>query len=865
MKKLMSPKMRVAVVGSGVSGLVAAYVLAKEGVEVVLYEKDDCLGGHARTVNVDGTHLDLGFMLSNRVTYPNMMEFFETLGVEMEPSDTSFSVSLAEGQGCEWGTRNGFSSLFAQKKNIFNPQFYKMIMEITNFNSDALSYIEELENNQDIDRNETLEKFVRSRGYSDLFQKAFLVPTCASIWSCPAEVMSLSAYSALSCMRTHHLLKLYGKPQWLTPRHRSQDYVNRVKKELEQRGGQVRINSEVCSVLTNDEDCTITCEDGSKEVYDDCIIAAHPPDALRMLGNQVTSDESRLLGAFQYAHSDIYLHHDHNLMPKNRAAWSSWNFMGTKDNKVFITYWLNALQNLSETGPQYILTLNPPYVPESTFLKWSTSHPIPSVAANKASTELNLIQGKRRIWFCGAYIGYGFHEDGLKAGMLTANSLLGKAYAVRKHPKHMVPSWTESGARLLLTRFLKQLITTGCLILSEEGGCVYHFEGTRKTSLLKVSLIVHTPQFYWKVATKGELGLADAYINGDFSFMDKNEGLYNFFMILLANTELNKKRKLSTPLFFGSVIASAKYLFNHVSKQIAPTQTTRNIMRQSDLSNELFSLFLDDTMSYSCAVFKTPDEDLKAAQMRKINMLIEKARINKDHHVLEIGSSWGNLAIEVVKQTGCKYTGITLSEQQLQYAEMKVKEAGLQDKIEFLLINYRQLPEGRKFDRIISCEMLEDVGHKYIEEYFKCCESALADNGLFVLQFISVADEKYDEFRLNQGFIKEYILPSGCCYPSLSRVASAMSTASRLSIVHLEDIGSHYNRTLRCWRENFLLNQKKIMALGYDEKFIRTWEYFFDHCAAHFKSRYLGNYQIVFARPGDVAAFGHDPYTNTPF
>ncbi|KAL6519880.1 hypothetical protein OROMI_032774 [Orobanche minor] len=197
--------------------------------------------------------------------------------------------------------------------------------------------------------------------------------------------------------------------------------------------------------------------------------------------------------------------------------------------------------------------------------------------------------------------------------------------------------------------------------------------------------------------------------------------------------------------------------------------------------------------------------------------------------------------------SGCKYTGITLSEQQLNYAELKVKEAGLQDQIKFLLCDYHQLPESEKYDRIISCEMLEAVGHEYMELFFKCCESALADNGLFVLQFTPIADEKYDEFRLSQGFIKEYIFPGGCL-PSLNRVTSAMATASRLSVMHLEDIGSHYYRTLRCWRESFLKNQMKILALGFDEKFIRTWEYYFDYCAAGFKLRVLGNYQGKFYR-----------------
>ncbi|CAA0823147.1 Cyclopropane-fatty-acyl-phospholipid synthase [Striga hermonthica] len=868
---------RVAVIGGGISGMMSAYVMAKEGgIEVVVYEKEGCLGGHANTVTVNGTQLDIGFQVFNRVTYPNMMELYESLGVDMEPSDMSFSVSLADGQGCEWGTRS-FSSLFAQKKNIFSPSFWKMIREINKFNEDGIKYVEELNNNEDVDRNETLGHFVRSRGYSELFEKAFLIPTCASIWSCPKEIMDLSAYSVLSFLRNHHALQVFDRPQWLTPKDRSQVYVNKVNKELERRGCQVRINSEVVLVSTNDEGCMITCKDGSKDVYDACIIGAHAPDALKMLGDQVTYEESRILGAFKYAYSDIYVHHDKSLMPKNPAAWSAWNFLGTKDEKVYITYWLNAVQNIDDKGLPFFSTLNPPYEPENTLLKWSTSHPIPSVAATKASAELDSIQGKRRIWFCGAYQGYGFHEDGLKAGVRAANSLLRKDFTLQQNPKYMTPSWSEAGARLLVTRFLKQFISTGCLILLEEGGTIFTFEGSDKSCTVKVSLRIHTPQFYWKIAKESDLGLADAYINGDFTFVDKKKGLVNLFMasvinisidvvqyVLKNNMHIYVFRGWWTPMLFTSVLSSAKYFYKHVSRQNTLTQARKNISQHYDLSNELFSLFLDESMAYSCAVFKTPDEDLKNAQLRKINMLIEKARINKEHHVLEIGCGWGSLAIEIVKRTGCKYTGITLSEKQLQYAELRVKEAGLQDQIEFLLCDYRQLPEGCKYDRIISCEMLEAVGHEYMEEFFRCCETALADNGLFVLQFISIADEKYDEYRLSQGFIKEYIFPGGCL-PSLSRVTSAMATASRLSVSHLEDIGIHYYQTLRCWRENLLINQNKILALGFDDKFMRTWEYYFDYCAAGFKLRVLGTYQVVFSRPGDVAAFGRDPLTSTPF
>ncbi|KAK4405922.1 putative fatty acid methyltransferase [Sesamum angolense] len=871
-------RMRVAVVGGGISGLAAAYVLAKDGAEVVVYEKEDALGGRAKTVDIGGTLLDLGFTVFSRVMHPETTELLDSLGVDRELCDMSFSVSLDEGQGCEWGTRNGISSLFAQKANVLNPYFWNMIREIVKFKNDASSYVEELENNPDIDRNETLEHFIQSRGYSELFQKAFLVPTCASIWSCSSGVMNFSAYSVLSVLRNDPTLQLIGGSQRLTPRWRSESYVDKVKKELESRGCQIRTNSEIYSIFANERD-------GSEEVYDGCIIATPAPDALKMLGKHATHDELRILGAFQYACSDAFLHHDNDLMPKNRAVWSSRNFLGTTDKKAYITYLLNNTQhpssavtsvnyrdsiagdatNINDTVLPFFFTLNPPHTPKSTLFKWSTRHLIPSVAASKALRQLNLIQGKRRLWFYGAYQGaleilisissspyveylivcdelndipcvtflqaMAFPEDGIKAGISAANDLLRKSYTVQYNRKHTVPSWLEIGARGLVTRFFERFVATGCIILLEEGGTAFTFEGTRGKSNLKVTLRVHTPQFYWKVATEADVGFADAYIHGDFSLIDIRMRAFS---------------TLSwgwwTPLLYTSIVSSAKYFFKHVARQNTLTQARRNISQHYDLSNEFFSLFLDETMTYSCAMFKTPDEDLMTAQLRKTHTLIEKARISKEHHILEIGCGWGSLALEVVKRTGCKYTGITLSEKQLQYAELKVKEAGLQDRIEFLLCDYRQLPKSYKYDRIISCGMIEHVGHEVMQEFFRFCESALAENGLLVLQFIAIADEKYDESRRSAGFIKEYIFPGGCV-PSLSHVISCMAAASRFSAVHLEEIGCHYFHTLRRWRENLLKNQSKILAMGFNEKFIRTWEYYFNYCAAGFKYCFLGDYQ----------------------
>ncbi|KAF3341123.1 Tuberculostearic acid methyltransferase UfaA1 [Carex littledalei] len=859
--------MKVAVVGAGISGLAAAYELAKAGANVVLYEKEEHLGGHAKTVSFDGVDLDLGFMVFNRVTYPNMMEFFEGLDVEMEISDMSFAVSLEGGKGVEWGSRNGLSGLFAQKSNALNPYFWQMIREIVKFKEDVLKYLEEHENNPDMDRNETLEQFIKSHGYSELFQKAYIVPICASIWSCPSEgVMKFSAFSVLSFCRNHHLLQLFGRPQWLTVKNRSHCYVNKVREELENMSCQIKTSCAVTSISSINGACRVTAIDGTDEMYDGCVIAAHAPDALNMLGNEATYEESRILGAFQYVYSDIYLHRDINFMPRNQSAWGAWNFLGTTDSGACVTYWLNVLQNLGSTGAPYLVTLNPSSVPKHTLLKWRTSHPFPTVAASKASLELDKVQGKRGIWFCGAYQGtYIYFVSNSSAGKAAASGFLGQRLALLENPRHMVLSPVETGARLLVTRFLQQYVSVGNLILHEDGGTMFTFGKPSKKCTVKSVLRVHSPLFYWKVAAEADLGLADAYINGYFSFVDQENGLLDFFLYSnIAKLTLSLKKNNSwfrgwwTPMLLTAGVASAKYFFRHMLRQNSVTQARRNISQHYDLSNDFFSLFLDETMTYSCAIFETEDEDLKIAQLRKISLLIDKARVGSKHEVLEIGCGWGSLAIELVRRTGCKYTGITLSEEQLKYAKQKVKEAGLEDRMKFLLCDYRQLSHSQKYDRIISCEMIEGVGHEYMGEFFSCCESLLAEDGVFVLQFISIPDERYDEYRLSSDFIKEYIFPGGCL-PSLSRITSAMSTSSRLCVEHLENIGIHYFQTLIYWRRNFAAKKEEILALGFDEKFYRTWEYYFLYCAAGFKSCTLGDYQMVFSRPGNTRSFG-DPY-----
>ncbi|KAL9268782.1 Tuberculostearic acid methyltransferase UfaA1-like protein [Drosera capensis] len=509
------------------------------------------------------------------------------------------------------------------------------------------------------------------------------------------------------------------------------------------------------------------------------------------------------------------------------------------------------------------------------------------------------------------------------AGLFAARGILGRSYAVLKNSKGMPPSFLETAARFLVIGFLKRFVTAGCILL-EDGVSVLRFQGSHEKCPLKVALRVHSAQFYWKFATRGDLGVADAYTDGDFSISDKNEGLLNLFQtspihatidaatpfwmanpirmkgicwlgtgafalailemrfsrviaflarapkIFIANSygsTVHEKRGWWWPVLLTTSVATVRYVHHHASRKNTLAQARRNIAYHYDLSNEMFGLFLDETMTYSCGVFKFPDEHLKDAQLRKFSVFVKKAKIMENHEVLEIGCGWGGLAIEVVKQTGCKYTAINISEKQLMFAEQRVKEAGLQDRIKFLLCDYRQLPPTKKYDRILACEMIEHVGHEYCEEFFSCCDSILAENGLLILQLIlavlvsqfsSIPDPLFHEFRRSPGFVKEFIFP-GAYLPSLSRVTAAMAASSRLSVEHVENIGIHYYKTLRCWRMNFLEHQTKILSLGFDEKFIRKWEYYLDYCAAGFKTHTLGNYQIVLSRYGNNVAF-NDPF-----
>jgi cyclopropane-fatty-acyl-phospholipid synthase len=278
-------------------------------------------------------------------------------------------------------------------------------------------------------------------------------------------------------------------------------------------------------------------------------------------------------------------------------------------------------------------------------------------------------------------------------------------------------------------------------------------------------------------------------------------------------------------------------------------QSKQNIRQHYDLGNPMFQIFLDKTMTYSAARFDRPGETLEQAQHNKLRSIINKAQIQTGDHVLEIGSGWGSFAIEAARQTGCRVTTVTLSQEQLVFVQQKIKQQGLEKHIAVKLCDYRKI-EGR-FDKIVSIEMLEAVGHKYYGTFFKTCDRLLKPNGLVVLQVITIPDQRYNNYRRTGDWIQKHIFPGGLL-PSLSVLLNGMVKNSQLIVEDIENIGIHYAQTLREWRIRFLNQYDQLKKQGWGDEFKRTWEYYFSYCEAAFDSRTLGNLQIVLTRPNNI-------------
>ena len=407
--------MEIAVVGSGIAGLSAAWLLSKRH-RVTLYEAAARAGGHSNTVEVAGTPVDTGFIVYNETTYPNLAALFAHLKVPTKASEMSFAVSLDNG-GLEYAGTD-LSGLFGQRRNLVRPRFWSMLRDLRRFYAEAPAKVAALPVGT------TLGAFLDSEGYGRAFQQDHLLPMAAAIWSASAE--TLRDYPAAHFIRfcdNHGLLKFTNRPVWRTVDGGSREYVRRLVAEI----GETRLGRGAVSVRRTADSVLVRDVTGIAQRFDQVVMACHADHALALLETP-TRQETALLGAFGYTKNRAVLHSDDRLMPRRRRVWASWNYLGGRDHagSLHVTYWMNRLQGLPDARPLFV-TLNPAVEPAGTSVLHEEvyEHPRFDTAAMQAQDRVWSLQGAERTWFCGAYFGSGFHEDGLQSGLAVAEQLGG--------------------------------------------------------------------------------------------------------------------------------------------------------------------------------------------------------------------------------------------------------------------------------------------------------------------------------------------------------------------------------------------------------------------------------------------------------
>jgi len=390
-------------------------------------------------------------------------------------------------------------------------------------------------------------------------------------------------------------------------------------------------------------------------------------------------------------------------------------------------------------------------------------------------------------------------------------------------------------AKILLLRQLRK-IRDGRLRLIDSGW-IETFGAVTKTAPFDVTIRVRNPRFYSDVVFAGTLGSGEAYMNG-YWHCDNLTGLMRLMVV---------NRHLMNDVDSGwSCLGAPLLKFVHWLNRNDKMGSRRNISAHYDMGNQFFELFLDETMAYSCGIFAGADTPLSEASAAKFDAACRKLDLKPDQHLLEIGTGWGGLAIHAARHYGCRVTTTTISREQYEFAKDRVAHAGLSDRITLLREDYRDL--HGEYDALVSIEMIEAVGHQYLDTYFRRCSELLRPSGAMLLQAITICDQFYDQARRSVDFIKRFIFP-GSFIPSVQVLVNSLARATDLKLFHLEDIGPHYARTLNAWRERFLSRQADVRALGYPERFVRMWEFYLCYCEGGFEERQLGDVQMLLTKP----------------
>ncbi|WP_421593078.1 NAD(P)/FAD-dependent oxidoreductase [Shinella sp. M27] len=412
--------MKIAVVGTGIAGLSAAWLLSQRH-DVTVFEAQARIGGHCNTVDAGGTPVDTGFIVYNDTTYPNLKALFTHLDVPTKASDMSFAVSMDKGQ-LEYAGTN-LAGLFAQRSNLASPRFWSMLRDLVRFYRQAPNGV------RNLDPSASLDDYLDGAGFGRAFREDHLYPMAAAIWSTPA--LEIGNYPAISFVRfceNHGLLKFVRRPIWRTVDGGSRAYVARLIAPFRER---IRTNAPVNSIRRVNGAVEISVSGAEPEWFDHVVIGAHADQALGMLTDR-SEREAELLSAFTYGDNETVLHSDESLMPCRKRVWASWNYLassgrdGSAPHKPCVTYWMNRLQDIPDTSPRFV-TLSPLHTPaeDKVFWRGLYQHPLFNAATLAAQKQLWSLQGQSNTWFCGSYFGSGFHEDAIQAGLAVGESLGG--------------------------------------------------------------------------------------------------------------------------------------------------------------------------------------------------------------------------------------------------------------------------------------------------------------------------------------------------------------------------------------------------------------------------------------------------------
>ncbi|KAL4447595.1 hypothetical protein ABPG75_004814 [Micractinium tetrahymenae] len=857
---------RVAVVGSGIAGLSAAWLLHSNGAKVTLFESEPTCGGHTLTDTSSGYPVDLGFQVYNLTTYPHLVGLLEELGVETQPSDMSFALSM-DGGRLEWGSHS-LDTIFAQRQNLASPAFLAMIRDVLRFGREAPEVLRP--EAEAAYAGMTLGQYLSDKRYSAAFRDYYVTPMCAAVWSVPnAQVLDFPVTTLVRFWANHHLLDLYQRPCWRVVSGRSKQYVDRITAQLPDVRTACPVTAARSLGPAGPVQLTFSRDGGSgegaagaaqeEEEFDAVVLASHSDISLKILGEQGPQPLLDVLRAIPYNANDVWLHTDESLMPRSKKTWASWNFLGSSgevggdEAAVCVTYWANRLQPLPAGAPNLFVTLNPIHPPaeDKVCRRLSLAHPVFSFASDKAQRALPAAQGQGGVYLAGAWCGYGFHEDGIKSAVEVVKAMGGTIPWVPRSVSPKIPL-LDRAAMGLFDKFARAAIRTGRLRLilpngeelvygdaSNTAAPVPKGEEWRGRPALSATVRLFDVGFFRKVITRHDTGLGESYMDGDYE-VDDLGGL-----LAVATANANNIEESRGLLGVFNWLGDRLLAMAHAARSNTLEGSRRNIEEHYDAGNDMYKLFLDSSMTYSCGIWAKYC-DLHQSQLNKLDALIDKAEIKEGDHVLEVGCGWGSFAIRAAQRTGCRVTGITVSKEQLAEATARVKAAGLADRVTLLFCDYRECLGAGTYDKVVSCEMIEAVGHEHLQAYFRTLGAMLKPGGKCVIQVIAEPDERYEAYCRSSDFIREHIFPGGHLPCMGVMVDSARGTG--MSVHGCQDIGPDYAVTLRAWRQAWEARRPEVLALGYSERFWRKYRFYFAYCEAAFDARYIHTYQVTWVK-----------------